>query len=200
MVPFEVAAQGSTTTESGWVTLPEKSNQPTEIRTRKQVDGLRMYVDEENPLFMIRNCPIWGGPQTGEAFAEYAIKTYNALPEDIRNRYCLMGIENALKNIHSPESEDLLSEARRRLIFEELLILRLGMWKLKGGRRGVTQIQIPRDFTPEFWQSLPFTPTNAQRRVVEEALEEVLLVDSQVAVLAEAVEDPGKEIKKLLVS
>ncbi len=85
MVPFEVTAQGSTTTESGWVTLPEKSNQPTEIRTRKQVDGLRMYVDEENPLFMIRNCPIWGGPQTGEAFAEYAIKTYNALPEDIRN-------------------------------------------------------------------------------------------------------------------
>lgn len=44
-----------------------------------------MYVDEENPLFMIRNCPIWGGPQTGEAFAEYAIKTYYALPEDVRN-------------------------------------------------------------------------------------------------------------------
>ena len=85
MVPFEVAAQGTAKAESGWVTLPEKSNQPTEIRTRKQVDGLRMYVDEENPLFMIRNCPIWGGPQTGEAFAEYAIKTYNALPEDIRN-------------------------------------------------------------------------------------------------------------------
>ncbi len=65
--------------------LPEKANEPTQIRTRKKVDGLRMYVDEENPLFMIRNCPIWGGPQTGEAFAEYAIKTFYALPEDIRN-------------------------------------------------------------------------------------------------------------------
>ena len=85
IMPFEVAAQSSSSTQTGLVSLPEKSNQPAEIRTRKQVDGLRMYVDEENPLFMIRNCPVWGGPQTGEAFAEYAIKTYNALPEDVRN-------------------------------------------------------------------------------------------------------------------
>ncbi len=84
MIPFGVSAQ-ETSYNTGIVDLPEKSNTPTEIRTRKQVDGLRMYVDEENPLFMIRNCPIWGGPQTGEAFAEYAIKTYYALPEDVRN-------------------------------------------------------------------------------------------------------------------
>lgn len=84
MVPFEATANAPETTEN-LILLPEKTNGTTEIRTRKQVDGLRMYVDEENPLFMIRNCPIWGGPQTGEAFAEYAIKTYFALPEDIRN-------------------------------------------------------------------------------------------------------------------
>ncbi len=84
MIPFEASAQEASF-DTGIVDLPPKSNTPGEIRTRKQVDGLRMYVDEENPLFMIRNCPIWGGPQTGEAFAEYAIKTYYALPEDIRN-------------------------------------------------------------------------------------------------------------------
>ncbi len=84
MIPFEVSAQGESF-DTGFVDLPEKSNAPVEIRTRKQVDGLRMYVDEENPLFIIRNCPIWGGEQTGELFAEYAIKTYYALPEDIRN-------------------------------------------------------------------------------------------------------------------
>lgn len=86
IIPFDVSAQTTEPSyDTGLVDLPEKSNAPGEIRTRKQVDGLRMYIDEENPLFMIRNCPIWGGPQTGEAFAEYAIKTYNALPEDIRN-------------------------------------------------------------------------------------------------------------------
>ncbi|MBO5859371.1 MAG: hypothetical protein J6R20_06300, partial [Clostridia bacterium] len=84
MIPLEVSAQGESF-DTGFVDLPEKTNAPVEIRTRKQVEGLRMYVDEENPLFMVRNCPVWGGPQTGDAFAEYAIKTYNALPEDIRN-------------------------------------------------------------------------------------------------------------------
>lgn len=85
MIPFEAVALESSDSAAEFELLPEKTTQTTEIRTRKQVDGLRMYVDEENPLFMIRNCPIWGGPQTGEAFAEYAIKTYYALPEDIRN-------------------------------------------------------------------------------------------------------------------
>ncbi len=86
VLPLQVtAAQTVDTAGDGFVVLPETITQTTEIRTRKKVDGLRMYVDEENPLFMIRNCPIWGGPQTGEAFAEYAIKTYYALPEDIRN-------------------------------------------------------------------------------------------------------------------
>lgn len=80
VLPLEVVASAQ-----GYEVLPELQTASTQPRTRKKVDGLRMYVDEENPLFMIRNCPIWGGPQTGKAFAEYAIKTYNALPEDIRN-------------------------------------------------------------------------------------------------------------------
>lgn len=88
VISFEVVATGEpekTVEDSDFKVLPAKTDEPLKLRTRKKVDGLRLYVDEENPLFMIRNCPIWNGPQTGEAFAEYAIKTYNALPEDIRN-------------------------------------------------------------------------------------------------------------------
>ena len=81
LLPLQVTAQA----DDGFETLPELQLEQTAPRTRKKVDGLRMYVDSENPLFMIRNCPIWGGPQTGEAFASYAIKTFYALPEDVRN-------------------------------------------------------------------------------------------------------------------
>lgn len=81
LLPLQVSANA----DGGFVDLPELKLEQTPLRTRKQVEGLRMYVDSENPLFMIRNCPIWGGPQTGEAFASYAIKTYYALPEDVRN-------------------------------------------------------------------------------------------------------------------
>lgn len=52
-VPIDVSAEG-TSYDTGIVDLPQKSNDPTEVRTRKKVDGLRMYVDEENPLFMSR--------------------------------------------------------------------------------------------------------------------------------------------------
>ena len=62
-------------------------------------------------------------------------KFTDPLPEDIRNSYCLMGLESALHNIHFPENEDMLSEARRRLIFEELFLLELGLMRLKTKNR-----------------------------------------------------------------
>lgn len=85
VMPLTALATDGSDSGAQFEVLDEIAPQQTPLRTRKKVDGLRMYVDEENPLFMIRNCPIWGGPQTGEAFAEYAIKTYYALPEDVRN-------------------------------------------------------------------------------------------------------------------
>ncbi len=85
LIPCQVTAVDSVTDETGFVTLDPIVTEQTTVRTRKQVDGLRMYVDEENPLFMIRNCPDWGCPSTGEVYADLAIKTYYALPEDMRN-------------------------------------------------------------------------------------------------------------------
>ncbi|MBQ8783775.1 MAG: hypothetical protein IJZ57_08410 [Clostridia bacterium] len=85
LIPLEITALEPVEKEGEFVLLPEKVTKTTEIRTRKKVDGLRMYVDEENPLFMIRNCPLWSGDLSGTAFANAAIKTYYALPEDVRN-------------------------------------------------------------------------------------------------------------------
>ncbi len=85
LIPLEIAALQPVEKSEQFVALPEKVNKTTEIRTRKKVDGLRMYVDEENPLFMIRNCPLYTGDLSAKAFADAAIKTYFALPEDVRN-------------------------------------------------------------------------------------------------------------------
>lgn len=79
MLPLEVAASNQ-----DYVVLSELQIQPTEPRTRKKVEGLRLYVDEENPLFMIRNCPT-ANVNIPAVAADAAIKTYYALPEDIRN-------------------------------------------------------------------------------------------------------------------
>lgn len=97
------------------------------------------------------------------------------LPEDIRNSYCLMSLEKALRNIHFPESEDMLSEARRRLIFEELFLLELGLMRLKTKSRQADAIPMQRDYTPEFFQMLPFELTGAQKRAIRQSAEDMAL-------------------------
>ncbi len=100
-------------------------------------------------------------------------KFNDPLPEDIRNRYCLMTLEQALRNIHSPQSEDMLSEARRRLIFEELFLLELGLMRLKSKNRRSTAAEMPKDYTDEFMSLLPFELTGAQKRAISQAAEDM---------------------------
>lgn len=77
------------------------------------------------------------------------------IPENIRSAYCLMGLRDALENIHAPQSADMLSEARRRLIFEELFLLELGLMRLKSKNRKGTAIAMERDYTADFIAARP---------------------------------------------
>lgn len=92
------------------------------------------------------------------------------IPLEIRESLCLMEVNKAVKQIHFPDSEDLLSEARRRLVFEELFILQVGLMKLKGHGKAETSIVLKGDFTSEFYSTLPFTPTNAQIKAISECV------------------------------
>lgn len=96
------------------------------------------------------------------------------LPDDIRNSYCLMSLENALRNIHFPENEDMLSEARRRLIFEELFLLELGLMRLKTKSRQSNAIPMQANYCEEFYGMLPFELTGAQKRAINQSAEDML--------------------------
>lgn len=48
------------------------------------------------------------------------------LPHSILNQYNLIPLEEAIKNIHFPQSFKMLEKARERFIFEELLLFQLG--------------------------------------------------------------------------
>lgn len=73
-----------------------------------------------------------------------------------------------MRQIHFPADAQSLEKARRRLIFEELLTLQLGLLKLKGRKKVRTDSVITADFTQEFVNLLPFTPTNAQMQAIKE--------------------------------
>lgn len=96
------------------------------------------------------------------------------LPDRLRREESLCVLRFALQNIHFPENEEALESARRRLIFEEFLVLMLGLSWLKGRAREETPVLIERDYTEEFFSLLPFAPTGAQRRAVREAVADMM--------------------------
>ena len=90
------------------------------------------------------------------------------LPPALLVKYKLPSKWEAVRAIHCPEAPEAAAAARRRLTFEELLTLQLGLILLRS--RGAAQAGAPMrgvDLAP-FWAGLPFAPTAAQRRAAAE--------------------------------
>lgn len=104
------------------------------------------------------------------AVVEWAERVPDPLPEPVRQRQKFYPLGHAIQQAHFPDSQEALHKARRRLSFDELFILQLGMQ----GQRHEWQSQpgIPLSVEPghliQFRHSLPFTLTGAQQRVIDE--------------------------------
>lgn len=108
------------------------------------------------------------------ALTECRDELVDPIPLWLREKYCLMNLPDSLWNIHFPKSPDYLEEARRRLIFEELLILQLGLEKMRSQTQNNAGAIIERDFSEEYFSHLSFSPTGAQRRAVKEAMRDMM--------------------------
>lgn len=95
---------------------------------------------------------------------------HDPLPDALRQQYGLCHLRFAIWNIHRPQNEDALAVARRRLIFEELLVLQLGLWRLKRREKAENTCPLQKDYTAEFEKLLPYTLTGAQKRTIREAV------------------------------
>ena len=101
-------------------------------------------------------------------------KLTDILPDELKKKYALAEINYALENIHFPAGIKEKDEARKRLVFEELLILQLGLLHLKNSQRTVSGIEFNPDARiSKFIESLPFKLTNAQIRVINEIHEDM---------------------------
>ncbi len=97
----------------------------------------------------------------------------DVLPDAIREKCRLVQSRFAYENIHFPSDFVTLELARRRFIFEELFVLSCALGRMHRERSIESGFVIPGDNIEEFYASLPFSPTNAQRRAVFEALEDM---------------------------
>lgn len=99
----------------------------------------------------------------------------DSLPPQIVAENKLIPLSTALKNIHFPENENDLAEARRRLGFEELFVWQLRAQLIKRQLQGRTAKKIPfrEEATKKFVASLPFVLTADQKKSAWEILQDL---------------------------
>ena len=93
------------------------------------------------------------------------------LPASIRVPYRLPGISDALEGIHFPQDAEHSKDARRRFVYEELLVFQLKMQAIKKVRKEQNVgngIIFHNDLVKKLIETLPYELTNAQKRVVNE--------------------------------
>ena len=98
------------------------------------------------------------------------IKVPERLPESVVKKYSLLSADEAIRKIHFPKSRDEYQAARKRLVFEELLSLKLGLSRLKTRGRSLSGAIMSEVSLSEFYRSLPFEPTNAQLRAISDCI------------------------------
>ncbi|MGQ9713753.1 MAG: ATP-dependent DNA helicase RecG [Anaerolineae bacterium] len=100
----------------------------------------------------------------------WAERIGDPLPEEVRRDLGLMDMERALRQIHFPDNWSILEEARKRLAFDEFLIMQLRMLRLKRTWQAQPGRALPvrPEWIERFAAALPFPLTGAQRRVLEE--------------------------------
>jgi ATP-dependent DNA helicase RecG len=92
------------------------------------------------------------------------------LPGSLRKDLGLMGLAEALPQLHFPESFASLERAKRRLVFDELFLISLGLALRKAGREALPGISFKTDgaLPRGLLRDLPFRLTGAQERVWDE--------------------------------
>lgn len=99
------------------------------------------------------------------------------LPEEVLDEHDLIDLKEAIKNVHFPESEEALLKARERLAFDELFLLQLKVlqkkWFYKNTITTDIKVSTKLEILKECIAKLPFSLTNAQKKVLMEVIEDL---------------------------
>ena len=101
------------------------------------------------------------------------VKLPETLNEEIRQRNKLCSLGFALQNIHFPLNREAFLAAQKRLVFEELFVLRTGLGLLKTAEGKKTGYVIKQGYLSDFKELLSFEMTSAQERVIKECMRDM---------------------------
>jgi len=108
----------------------------------------------------------------GNLLKQLKFRIPETLPEYLASRYKLFPLHESLHKIHFPSNPDELEKARYRLKFEELFYIQLNLLRFKTNRnlkiKGFVFSSVGENFNNFYYNNLPFTLTEAQKRVMKE--------------------------------
>ncbi|MBQ2751051.1 MAG: ATP-dependent DNA helicase RecG [Oscillospiraceae bacterium] len=88
------------------------------------------------------------------------------IPGEILKKAGLMPLDEAIRLVHFPERTAQYLSARRRIVFEELLVFSAVMMRFRAARSIMHTAPLFKYDINEFYKSLPFTPTNDQQKAI----------------------------------
>ena len=111
------------------------------------------------------------------AIDSYSNAIVNLLPDSLINKYQMLNKQEAIKQIHFPSTKEELEKARFTLIFEEFFLLQLKLFLIREKTSSdlkTVSLKIKEDgLVNTFIKNLPFTLTDAQKKAVNEILNDI---------------------------
>jgi len=97
------------------------------------------------------------------------------LPEYIRQTKQLIPLNDALHKIHIPDSDEDIAVSRKRFVFEELFFMELMLARKKVNWHKALgySMELKKTYTTKLKKALPFTLTDAQKRVLNEIVDDM---------------------------
>ncbi|MDB5188252.1 MAG: recG [Candidatus Kaiserbacteria bacterium] len=101
--------------------------------------------------------------------------TRDPLPQTLLNQYHLPGRSVALVWIHTPEKNSDAQAARKRFAFEEMFVLQVSRAQERARNASMQTYTLvePEKYVEKFLSSLPFPPTGAQKRAIDEVIHDM---------------------------
>ena len=149
------------------------------IGVREMLSPMFIKAEENDKIRPIYHATSRLSSRTIEKCVNEALKhideiVKDPLPEEMLKEYKLCPLNEAIKAVHFPSDNAELEKGRRRLIFDELFYLQMGLIRLKDKNKQTENRHIlENDFSLEFIKTLPFELTNAQKRSIDEAVSDM---------------------------
>lgn len=117
----------------------------------------------------------WLRKQMNQVITYWVPKLTDHLPESVRQASNLPDLGKALMNVHFPNSQEELVAARKRLAFDEIFFLQMGVLRQKRDWQSVTAriFDVPEEWLQARLDTLPFSLTNVQQKAVSDIVMDV---------------------------